>query len=73
MTEPLARAINAIGEHIDDVGFLELENAATAALCAVRNPSTAMIDAGAARIPGSDPRAAAERVWRAMHKAMMLE
>ena len=72
MTEPLARAAEAIGDTINKgTAQAVLENAALAALCAIKQPSTAMITSGAKNIPGSEARACAHACWHDMIEAMI--
>ena len=74
MTEPITRAAEAIGDTLNQGTTRDvLENAALAALCAIRKPSDAMIAAGSTRIPGSEGRTVAARVWDTMIDAMLRE
>ena len=74
MTDPIIRAANAIGETLSNGTAQDmLENAARAALIAIRTPSDAMIEAGAKKIPGSEARTCAAMCWRAMWDAMVME
>lgn len=74
MTEPLARAASAIGDTLNNGATRDvLDNAALAAICAIRDPSEAMILAGASHIPGSEGRRCFVRAWRAAVSAMLRE
>ena len=74
MTEPITRVANAIGETLNKGTAQDtLEDAARAALIAIRTPSDAMIEAGAKKIPGSESRTCAAACWRIMWDAMVME
>jgi hypothetical protein len=74
MTEPLTRVANAIGDTLNKGTARDvLENAALVAICSIRKPSEAMIAAGATRVPGSEGRTVAARVWDVMIEAMLRE
>jgi hypothetical protein len=73
MTAPIERAIQALGVVIDEASYLELQDGIRAALIAIREPSDAMIEAGAKKIPGSEARTCAAMCWRAMWDAMVME
>jgi hypothetical protein len=72
MSEAIERAAKAIEDDLCGIySDAHLIQIARAALATTRDPTPAMIAAGAKRIPGSSQRECAEAVWRVMWDAMM--